>query len=288
MDNTSPRSSTSSDSFQSGRGSPIYGFDSSAALILVEDTPHGQSFDLSSEDDDTEDESDVQLERLRNSAIPPLSSVSVFLYLFSPFTKLGALLLPSIGLTLNIGVPALVLFAVLSAFTRQLWYMLARYVRRADLEEIVLETFARGRGKEGRRMVLRQLVRFLAGSFRILVAALYLRCTSSIFLALARTHRVAVSVDLLLPYSPDVLPIPSRVIATVILAAFIAPVYSARSLASRSIIYASWLSIVTYAAWFTCTTYMHAKHILVPVAKSASLGNLWHGIRECHAHHVRQ
>ena len=54
MDPTSPRSSTSSDSFASGRASPINGFDSSAALILVtdtEDTPNGVSFDFSSEDD---------------------------------------------------------------------------------------------------------------------------------------------------------------------------------------------------------------------------------------------
>ena len=181
MDPTSPRSSTSSDSFASGRASPINGFDSSAALILVtdtEDTPNGVSFDFSSEDDDTEDESDVQLERVRNSSIPPLSSISVFLYLLAPFTKLGALLTPSADLPLNIALPAFVLFAVLSAFTRQLWYMLARYVRRADLEEIVLETFARGRGKETRRAVLRQSVRFLTGALRVLVAALYLRCAS--------------------------------------------------------------------------------------------------------------
>ena len=187
MDTTSPRSSTSSDSFASGRSSPINGFDSSAALILVADaedgTPAGGvAFDFSSEDDDTEDESDLQLERLRNSAIPPLSTFSVFLYLLSPFTKLGALLLPSVALPLKLGVPAFVVFALLSAFARQIWYMLARYVRRADLEEIVLETFARGRGKEGRRMVLRQLVRFFVGLTRVLVATLYLRCTSRLLL----------------------------------------------------------------------------------------------------------
>ncbi len=183
MNSPSPRSSTSSDSFASGRASPINGFDSSAALIIVpdsedSDTPNGGvSFDFSSEDDDTEDESDLQLERIRDSPIPPLSSISVFLYLLAPFTKLGALLVPSADLPLNVALPAFVLFAVLAAFTRQLWYMLARYVRRADLEEIVLETFARGRGKETRRAFLRQLVRFFTGLLRVLVAALYLRCT---------------------------------------------------------------------------------------------------------------
>ena len=112
MDTTSPRSSTSSDSFASGRSSPINGFDSSAALILVADaedgTPAGGvAFDFSSEDDDTEDESDLQLERLRNSAIPPLSTFSVFLYLLSPFTKLGALLLPSVAPSVEAGRPCL-------------------------------------------------------------------------------------------------------------------------------------------------------------------------------------
>ena len=87
----SPRSSTSSDSFASGRNSPIEAYDSTAALILVPDveetTPTGAAFDFSSDDDEPED-SDLQLERLRNSPIPPLSSISVFLYLFAPFLKL--------------------------------------------------------------------------------------------------------------------------------------------------------------------------------------------------------
>lgn len=187
----SPRSSTSTDSFASGRQSPLNGFDSSAALILVPDaedgTPASASFGFSSDDDDADDleleldQSDLQLERLRNSPVPPLSSLSVFLYLLAPYLKLGALLVPGAGVPGRTGVLAVVLFAALSAFTRQIWYMLARYVRRADMEEIVLETFARGRGKERRRMVLRQLVRFFVGALRVSVAALYLRCTFRLY-----------------------------------------------------------------------------------------------------------
>ncbi|KAI0763595.1 hypothetical protein BD413DRAFT_483917 [Trametes elegans] len=262
----SPRSSTSSDSFASGRQSPLNGFDSSAALILVpdaEDTPAStsESFDFSSDDDEA-DESDLQLERLRASPIPPLSSLSVFLYLLAPYLKLGALLVPETGFARRDGVLAVAAFAALSAFTRQIWYMLARYVRRSDFEEIVLETFARGRGKERRRAVLRLLSRFSIGLLRVLVAALYLR----------------ISVDFLLPFLPDVLALPSRLITTLVLAAFIAPLYSARSLGSRGIIYASWLSIAAYVAWFSCTSYMHAKGLLVPVVESATLGELWHGL----------
>ncbi|KAH9851707.1 hypothetical protein C2E23DRAFT_886258 [Lenzites betulinus] len=210
----SPRSSTSADSFASGRRSPINGFDSSAALILV------------------------------------------------PDLKLGALLVPAAGVSGKTGVLAVALFAVLSAFTRQIWYMLARYVRRADLEEIVLETFARGRGKERRRMALRQLVRLSVGALRVFVAALYLRF----------------AVDSLLPFVPDVLAVPSRLITTLVFAAFIAPLYSARSLKSRAIVYASWISVLAYAAWFSCTAYMHAKDMLVPVGHPETLGKLWQGI----------
>ncbi|KAH9854781.1 hypothetical protein C2E23DRAFT_901749 [Lenzites betulinus] len=99
----SPRSSTSADSFASGCRSPINGFDSSAALILVPDvdetTPASTSFGFSSDDDDPEDESDLQLERLRSSTIPPLSSLAVFLrlYLLALQLKLGALLVPAAG-----------------------------------------------------------------------------------------------------------------------------------------------------------------------------------------------
>ncbi|KAL1950431.1 hypothetical protein VTO73DRAFT_5555 [Trametes versicolor] len=265
----SPRSSTSADSFASGRQSPLGGFDSSAALILVsdaEDTPNNTSFGFSSDDDDADDldldQSDLQLDRLRGSAVPPLSSVSVFLYLLAPYLKLGALLVPEAGVPGKTGALAVVVFAVLSAFTRQIWYMLARYVRRADLEEIVLETFARGRGKERRRSVLRQLVRFFVGALRVSTAALYLRF----------------SVDCLLPFIPDALAVPSRIITTLVFAAFIAPLYSSRSLESRGVVYASWFSIVAYAAWFSCTAYMHAKDMLVPVGDSATLGKLWQGI----------
>lgn len=182
----SPRSSTSSASFSSGRQSPIDGFDSSAALILVpdtEDTASSTPFELTS-DDDTDDEANGQAERVQASPVPPLPSITVFLYLLAPFLRLGALLVPDGGLPLRVGVPALLFFAGLSALTRQIWYMLARYVRRADLEEIVLETFARERGRdsEGHRWLLRQVVRTCSGVFRILLAATYLRGSSQLFI----------------------------------------------------------------------------------------------------------
>ena len=110
---------------------------------------HGGAFAFASDDDEELDAGDLALERLRASSIPPLPSASVFLYLLAPYLKLGALLVPATGLPVRVAVPTLLVFAALSAFARQIWYMLARYVRRSDVDEIVLETFARGRGKEG-------------------------------------------------------------------------------------------------------------------------------------------
>ncbi|KAI1794966.1 hypothetical protein LXA43DRAFT_1072407 [Ganoderma leucocontextum] len=258
----SPRSSTSSDSFDSRGNSPSDLFDPTAALILVPDTEEATAaFDFSSDDEDP-GQADLQLERVRNSSIPPLSSVSIYLYLLAPFLKLGALLIPSLDIPLRTAAPALLLFAALSAFTRHLWYMLARYVRRMDMEEIVLETFARGRGREGRRMALRHVVRLLVQIMRVSIAALYLR----------------LSVDMLLTYFPNVLAVSSRLVTTIVLVALIAPIYSARTLASKSVVYASWISVAAYAAWFACTVYMYTRHIVEPIAYSSSLGKLWDGI----------
>ncbi|KAH9948870.1 hypothetical protein B0H21DRAFT_206093 [Amylocystis lapponica] len=258
---TSPRSSRSSGSFASGRQSPIHGFDSSAALILVPESEEGANsapFDFSS-DDETEDETNIQSERAQPSSVPPLSSITVFLYLLSPCLKLGALLVPAGDLPLKVALPVLFFFAALSALTRQIWYMLARYVRRADLEEIILETYARERGREGMRWLLRQVVRFNAGVFRILLSSMYLRA----------------SADILLPLVPKEL---TQASMTIILAVAASPLYFGRSLASKRVIYATWLSVASWVAWFSCTAYARGKGIAVPTGNSTSLGVLWQDV----------
>ncbi|KAH9841783.1 uncharacterized protein C8Q71DRAFT_738799 [Rhodofomes roseus] len=260
---SSPRPSTSSDS--SGRSSPTQGFDSSAALILVPDTDElsaSTPFGISSDDEyDSDDDSGIggTADRLQASAFPPLSSISVFLYLLSPFLKLGALLLPDAGLPLKVAVPAALFFAALAMFTRQIWYMLARYIRRADLEEIVLETFARDRRKEGRRWAFRQIVRLTSGVFRVLLAVVYVRA----------------SVDVLLPFLPGKLVLPSDVTVTLVLALIIAPLYFAQSLGVARVIYATWASLAAYVAWFICTAYSHSQGILPRRAAPVSAGALW-------------
>lgn len=187
-----PNRPSSSDEDDDDRETPMNGFDSSAALILVSDGEDfdnelSVSFDLSSDSD--EDEQDSQFERLRSSSIPPLTSSSVFLFLLAPLLKLGAILAVEVdqtddngdgiltALPLQWAIPALCIFAVLCAFTRQIWYMLAKYVRRADMEEILLQAFARkrGSGSEKRRRRIRTGVRFCVGAFRVLLGVVYLR-----------------------------------------------------------------------------------------------------------------
>jgi hypothetical protein len=167
----SRRNSTSS--LSSGSSSPrLTTFDSSTALILVPDDQDSESapFDFTDDDDD---ETEQQYTPQKTST--PLYPTTVFLYLLSPYLKLGALLLPNLNLPLKYGIPSLVCLALLSAFARQIWYMLARYLRKSDLEDIILDAFARGRGKERRREILRTMVRSGTGGLRILLATVYLR-----------------------------------------------------------------------------------------------------------------
>lgn len=151
----------------------LTGLDSSSALILVHDSEDSNiPFDFSSDDED--DDHSPQFE-VRRASVTPLGPPVVFLYLLSPYLKLGALFLPHTSLPLKYGLPSLFAFAGLSAFARQIWYMLAQYMRAADLEDVILDAFARGRGKERHRSILRSTVRVGTGALRVLLATTYLR-----------------------------------------------------------------------------------------------------------------
>jgi hypothetical protein len=166
----------SPDSEGSSRGSSpvLTGLDSSSALILVHDSDDSNTpFDFTSDDEDDDDNS-PRFE-VRRASIPPLGPSVVFLYLLSPYLKLGAFFLPHTMLPLKHGLPSFLLFAGLSAFARHIWYKLARYMRTADLEDVILDAFARGRGKERPRSILRSTVRAGTGALRVLLATIYLR-----------------------------------------------------------------------------------------------------------------
>lgn len=165
-------------SSSSSSSSPVLSaLDSSSHLILVhddDDDDTGTPLDFSLDDQDDHD----NVFDISRPYVLPLGPSVVLLYLLSPFLKLGALLLPHTLLPLKYGLPAFFLFAVLSAFTRRIWYMLSRYLRKGDLEDVVLDVFARGRDKIKLRAVLRSVVRGGTGGLRVLVASLYLRGAS--------------------------------------------------------------------------------------------------------------
>jgi len=170
-------------------------YDSTAALILVNDSDEGSGnpFDFSDDENDGDelDELISPMFQVRNTAAcPPLPPSLVFLYLLAPLLKLGALNIRNAQLPLKYGLPALFVSALASAFVRQIWYMLARYLRKADMTEVFVNTFARGRGKEKQRVWIRRLVKL--GSFiaSILLAVTHFRgtCPASSIMATAARH----------------------------------------------------------------------------------------------------
>lgn len=257
-----PRSTSSTSSEASSRGSSpvLTGLDSSSALILVHDSEDSNiPFDFSSDDED--DDHSPQFE-VRRASVTPLGPPVVFLYLLSPYLKLGALFLPHTSLPLKYGLPSLFAFAGLSAFARQIWYMLAQYMRAADLEDVILDAFARGRGKERHRSILRSTVRVGTGALRVLLATTYLRRAAHV----------------LLPLLPNWVPMPVRIVSTIALSVVIFPLFLAQSLASKRVVYATWLSLVTYVAWLGLVTHAHAQGALRSSAGWLRMGIFWEGI----------
>ncbi|KAJ7432752.1 hypothetical protein B0H11DRAFT_2123905 [Mycena galericulata] len=244
----------------SGESSPILSnFNSSTSLILVHDDEEPSSpFDFPEDDEDSPESPDFEIRRHFSPAMAPSL---VFLYLLSPYLKLGALFLPNTQLPLKYGIPALLVFAVLSAFSRQILYMLARYMRKADLEDIILDAFALGRGKERRRAWLRNIVRGGTGMLRVLLSVIYLR----------------ESVHILLPLLPEGLPLQLRPVLTVAFALLLLPMVSAYSLASKPIVYTTWTSIATYLIWFFCVAVAHANGTLEINPGWLRMGTFWQG-----------
>ncbi|KAK0188123.1 hypothetical protein F5146DRAFT_1226459 [Armillaria mellea] len=242
----------------SGSSSPVLSsLDSSSALILVHDDDNNTRYD----DDDNDTDAPFEIGR---PFVQPLEPSVVLLYLLSPFLKLGATLLPHTRLPLKLGLPALFLFAVLAAFTRRLWYMLARYTRKSDVEDIVLDSFARGRGrgKERLRSVLRSVVRGGTGALRVGLAALYIR----------------VSAEVLLPLLPSDLPFSPEPVLCIGIAVVVLPFCLAQSLASKRIIYCAGLSVLTYVLWFILVAIAQHRGTLKTNPGWTKMGSLWQGI----------
>ncbi|KAJ2926308.1 hypothetical protein H1R20_g10786, partial [Candolleomyces eurysporus] len=280
--NGRPRSLTVGSEDSDTEDSPeLSAIDSSAALILVHDDPHdSQQFGFSDEDDGDEDDDIVSpIFEIRRTTIPALPPRTVFLYLLAPFLKFGALnILPAADrLDLKFGLPALFLSAICTAFSRQIWYMLARYLRKAEVPEVLCDTFAKARGKEKQRNFIRLSVKVGTAVASSLLAILYLHGMSFIFYELpAPDQRCLESVRVLLPFLPT-----SNLLQLliVVICGFVVFFLSyAQSLSSKRVIFASWLSIFAYLAWFICAIYAHAKGFLFDGGSSSSPPSGWKGI----------
>lgn len=144
---------------------------STSALILVHDNEEGSDDDNSfefSEEDDAFDKSDEPGLILTPSL--------VFNYFLSPCLKLGAMLILSSQASLKISLPALLIFAFLSVFARQIWFLMARYTRRTDVGDIVAEAFGRRRNQASRfKSTVRTVSRFFSGLVRMLLSVVYLK-----------------------------------------------------------------------------------------------------------------
>jgi len=87
-----------------------------------------------------------------------------------------------------------------------------------------------------------------------------------------------VSVNLILPLTPEGDLLSSRFFWTAILLLGVLPFSTARSLASKRAVVPSILSVITYVAWFACTAYSHGKGNLEASASWTTLGSLWDGV----------
>jgi hypothetical protein len=87
---------------------------------------------------------------------------------------------------------------------------------------------------------------------------------------------VVVSVDALLPLVPS--HALARVLLTATLALALLPLYAARSLAAKRIIYATWASFFAYLTWLGAVSYAHAKGTLSTDPHWQRPGVLWEGI----------
>lgn len=158
---------------------PLSALDSTAALILVHDEEENSPLPFTDDEDERENDEELvsPLFELRRSAVfPPLQPSLVFLYLLGPHLRLGALNIPYTLLPLKYGLPALLLSALATAFTRQIWYMLARYIRKASMTDVFMDTFARDRGNERRRLAIRTVVKTSVGFLGVFLSIVYLRC----------------------------------------------------------------------------------------------------------------
>ncbi|KAL5524570.1 hypothetical protein ACEPAF_9710 [Sanghuangporus sanghuang] len=211
---------------------------STSALILVhESEDEEQSFVIADGEDIPEDVS---------TPGDDLSPSVAFGYFLSPHLKLGSMLVLSSQAPLKLSIPVLLVFAFLSAFSRQIWFLSARYIR-PDLNEIVAEAVARGRGKERQRSIAKALSCVLSAVMRILLATVYLKG----------------AISCMEPLWPSRLSfIPSPLALSVIFLLVASPISLSPMLASKRLVYSTGVSNALYIVWLCIIIYAHAAGVL--------------------------
>ncbi|KAF8133824.1 hypothetical protein EV363DRAFT_1397236 [Boletus edulis] len=149
--------------------------DSTSRLILLPNTDDNDSLEeYIADDEDNNEDNDPQPGV--NQLHPPLPPSVVFLYLLSPYLRLGAIYASDIGnISLTYGLTGLVVAAALSAFCRQIWFLLGRYLRKSSTEDMLIYIFARRRRRVLKHGLARYTFTITSGLFRLLLAAMYLR-----------------------------------------------------------------------------------------------------------------
>ena len=161
---------SSSVDFESAPG--LSAASSTSRLILL---PNDDLEEYTTDDDD-DNEDNVPQPPINQLPVPPLSPSVVFLYLLSPYLRLGAIYAADIGHTpFTYGLAGLVVAASLSAFCRQIWFLLGRYLRKSSTEDILIHIFARRHHRLHKHGWARYTFSILSGVFRLLLAAMYLR-----------------------------------------------------------------------------------------------------------------
>ncbi|KAI6137857.1 hypothetical protein EDD17DRAFT_1714402 [Pisolithus thermaeus] len=251
----SPDSPTSPQS-QGGLSGP----GSSSALVLLPDTEPQDPYDLGSDDDESDDERDSQLE-IQRLPIPHLDSALVFLYLLSPYLRLGALYITdgTEPISLWHGLLTLIFASSLSAFCRHLWFMLSRYLRKFTLEDILIEAFVRGRGQGRRHSFARTSIVCAIALFRVLLVAMYFQDSVNSVLQLVPEDMQSFAH----PYIPA------------FLAFFVLVLSVSDTVAAKPVIYASTLSAVSYAAWLIVVSHAHATGTVQSIMSRPQQGILW-------------
>ncbi|KAH0832090.1 hypothetical protein J3R83DRAFT_12999 [Lanmaoa asiatica] len=261
----SPRSSVDSPPSSPASVPGLSGTGSTSRLILLPNTDVRDPLEEYTTDDEDENEDNDPQPGINQLSISQLSPSVVFLYLLSPYLRLGAIYASDIGdASLTYGLAGLFVAASLSAFCRQIWFLLGRYSRKSSTEDILIHTFARRHPRVRKYGLARHTFTIINGSFRLLLAAMYLRD----------------SVDsALLLKVPESIPFHSRLNVSIILSIVVFVLSLPKSLASKSVVCTTGLSVASYLAWLVAVSRSYGVNELsLPSLSSPRQGVLWNEI----------